>query len=352
MSNLQGKKLLVLGGGAAAYPVVKTAKQMGLYVIAVDYLEGGAAKEIADEQHLISTTDFDAMLQLIREKRIDGVFCGASEFNIQNMIKLTQMAGLPCYCNMQQWELMQNKANFKRVCREYGVPVVPEYPSDTAPENITYPVFVKPTDGSSSRGLTLVRSAEELPKAIEYAKEYSACKNVIIERFMDCKDISAFYAIQDGVVSLSHLVDIFRYNNREGVPTITSCVMYPSCLLERYLEKMDDKVKAMISGIGMSNGFVSFQFFTENGEFYAIECCLRISGNYDYPIIERINDISYMKMMIAYAVSGSMGEKNAAAHNVRSKSSNHASGGNGWRNRWSGQNYCPQKLSCDEQTGI
>lgn len=72
MGNLKGKKLLVLGG-AAAYPVAKTTKDMGLYVISVDYLDGGSAKEISDEQYKISTTDFDALLSLIKAKNIDGV---------------------------------------------------------------------------------------------------------------------------------------------------------------------------------------------------------------------------------------------------------------------------------------
>ena len=130
MSLFDDKKLLILGGGASVYGVVETAKKMGMYVICVDYYEEGVAKKIADENYNISTNDYDALLKLIEDKNIDGVFTGASEFNIQNMIKLTKMAQLPCYCSEELWILMQDKINFKKICKEYGIPVVPEYSKD------------------------------------------------------------------------------------------------------------------------------------------------------------------------------------------------------------------------------
>ena len=45
-------------------------------------------KRISPMKHIISTTDMDGLMHLIRDKSIDGVFCGPSEFNILNTIKL------------------------------------------------------------------------------------------------------------------------------------------------------------------------------------------------------------------------------------------------------------------------
>ena len=84
----EGKKLLVLGGTYASYDVVKNAREMGVHTIVADYYEHGMAKGIADETVLISTTDIEGLSKFIRAKGIDGVFCGPSEFNIRNMIRL------------------------------------------------------------------------------------------------------------------------------------------------------------------------------------------------------------------------------------------------------------------------
>ena len=94
-SAVKGKRLLVLGGTYSTLDVVQTAKKMGIHTIVTDYLPHGDAKDCADEQAMISTTDFEELGALIKEKHIDGVFTGASEFNIKNMIKLCHMNDLP-----------------------------------------------------------------------------------------------------------------------------------------------------------------------------------------------------------------------------------------------------------------
>lgn len=95
--GVEGKRLLVLGGTSATLDLVKNAKEMGVYTIVADYLEGGVAKEIADETALVSTTDLDELEALIKERRVDGAFCGPSEFNLRNLIRLCEKTGLPCY---------------------------------------------------------------------------------------------------------------------------------------------------------------------------------------------------------------------------------------------------------------
>ena len=57
MLELEGKRLLVLGGTVSTYDVVSHAKELGAYVIVTDYLDGGVSKEIADESYTISTSD-------------------------------------------------------------------------------------------------------------------------------------------------------------------------------------------------------------------------------------------------------------------------------------------------------
>ena len=106
------KKLLVLGGTMSTLDVVKTAKHMGIEVTVADYLEDGIAKKEADHAAIISTTDYPALINYIQEHDIDGVFTGASEFNIKNMIELCEKAGLPVYASKEQWDICYNKKRF------------------------------------------------------------------------------------------------------------------------------------------------------------------------------------------------------------------------------------------------
>ena len=83
----EGKRLLVLGG-TSAKDIVAQAKRMGVYTIVADFNETNAAKQIADESVIVSTADTEALVQVVKEYRIDGVFSGPSEFNIQQVMKV------------------------------------------------------------------------------------------------------------------------------------------------------------------------------------------------------------------------------------------------------------------------
>ena len=90
----------------------------------------------ADHAAIISTTDYPALINYIQEHDIDGVFTGASEFNIKNMIELCEKAGLPVYASKEQWDICSNKKRFKKLCEQYEVPTVPAYSFDSQTQSI------------------------------------------------------------------------------------------------------------------------------------------------------------------------------------------------------------------------
>ena len=73
---LQGKRLLILGGQLKLCDVVRRARERGVYTAVTDWYEDSPAKAIADRAFDISTSDVDAVVRLVREERMDGVFTG------------------------------------------------------------------------------------------------------------------------------------------------------------------------------------------------------------------------------------------------------------------------------------
>ena len=72
MNTLKGKRLLILGGSRISCEIVKRAQEMGIYVMVTDWypIEKSPAKQIADEAFLVSTADVDAVVQLIKDKKL------------------------------------------------------------------------------------------------------------------------------------------------------------------------------------------------------------------------------------------------------------------------------------------
>lgn len=310
MKEFEGKKLLVLGGGYASYHIVKIAKEQGAYVIVTDYLEGGMAKDIADKSLIISTVDMDRLLNVIKEKNIDGVFCGPSEFNIANVIKLCNLAGLPCYATKEQWDICSDKELFKNMCKKYDVPCVPEYHiteeflKDDL-DKIKYPVMVKPVDSSSSRGITVCNNHEELKTAYKEALKFSAKGHILVEKYIS-NDLAfaVRYIACNGEIHMLLTNDRYVVDPVERKALIGYVASYPSKLNAFYEETINPKVINMFKGLGIKNGALFMQALIDpdDGNIYFHEMGLRLSGGLTYTITEPATGISDAKMMIRYAL--------------------------------------------------
>lgn len=312
---VKGKKLLVLGGTYASYDIVKTAKDMGVYTIVTDNLpaDQGSAKQIADEVCQISTNDMKGLKQVISEKNIDGVFCGPSEFNLRNVITLCDMADLPCYATPELWEKCANKDVFKEYCRKNGVPTAQEYPvgcfeEPGKDEEVSYPVIVKPVDGSSSRGISICGDREEVLVAYERAMEVSNRKKVLIEQYIDNGgEIFSFrYILDEGKYYPYLTFDTFIVDPVEKKYLISAFTYFPSKYTDVFLEKVDPYVQKMFRDMGLKNGVAFIQALPYKGEIYCHEMGYRLSGGMIYKITEPLMGINDMKMMIRFALGEKM----------------------------------------------
>jgi biotin carboxylase len=310
--DIKGKKLLILGANAITCEIVNAAKALGVYTIATDYnpVEKAPAKLIADEYWNDSIMDYDVLLPKIKEHKVDGILTGFIDIVLLPYQHLCELAGLPCYATKEVFETTMDKAKFKRLCRDNGVTVIPEYDLDTfAPHviNEKNKVIIKPVDNSGSRGVVVCGKPEDFGQCLDYAMSFSKKKQVVIEKYMELDSVSASYNIQDGVISLSTFNDRYVHKSPDG-SAVTCLSLYPSKYLDDYMEKMNDKVCAMYRNLGVRNGLLSIQFFTDGEEFYVMEMGHRLTGGQHYMISKAENGISSLDQLIHFAVTGKMAD--------------------------------------------
>jgi len=318
--DVRGKRLLVLGG-TSAKDIVEQARRMGVYTIVADLDETNASKKISDESIVVSTTDTEMLVELIRKKKIDGVFAGPSEFNLQQVIKVCETACLPCYATRKQWDICQNKAAFKELCRRFGVPVVPEYDltSEMRLEDlarIKYPVVVKPTDACSSKGLSICKNENELKAAVPYAVSASETGHFIVEKCITSDyGFGCRYIASDGEIKLSATCDRYTVDEFDGKAHISAAAIFPSKKTAEYIKEIDPKVISMFKSIGLTNGTFFMQALVdqEDGQIFFHEMGLRLSGGLIYSMLEASCGYNDVQMMIRYALGGSMVEPDECA---------------------------------------
>jgi D-alanine--(R)-lactate ligase len=128
---------------------------------------------------------------------------------------LLELSGIPYVgCDIQSSALCMDKSLAYVVARDAGI-ATPHFWTVEANEKIdadrlTFPVFVKPARSGSSYGVSKVTRAEELPSALETAREYDAkvvVEEAVVGTEVGCAILSERFGLVAGEVdqiSLSH----------------------------------------------------------------------------------------------------------------------------------------------------
>lgn len=307
LTDLNGKKILLLGGHALMIHLIQKAHEMGMYTIVTDYVPNAPAKEYADEAYDISTLDVNALVQLAKEKGVDGVFTGYVDINLAPCCMVCERLGLPFYATLEQLEQTMNKVNFKKNCRKFEIPVVEDVSEellDGEYDHITYPVIVKPADSYSSKGISVCKRKEEMKEALQRAMEQSGCKQVLVEKYIEADDVYLYFTVQDGYVSLSAMADRLLNDEQDGYAPQPVGYFFPSKYLDVYYKEDHLKVQKMMTALGIKDGSFFMQGFAMDGDIVFFEMGLRLSGGAGYLQIAHQNEIDQREMHLRYAITG------------------------------------------------
>lgn len=282
------KKLLVLGGAYSQVPAIRRAKEMGYYVITCDYLMENPGHAFADESRNISTVDREAILQLSKEKNIDGIIAYASDPSAMTAAYVCDSMKIqgPTYESVR---LLCEKDRFRYFQKENGF-YAPDFYSvsglaelDRIEEKIVYPCMVKPVDSSGSKGVRRVEGQGQLENAVENALKFSRCGRVIIEKYIE----SDFHQLHgDGIVIDGKLLFVALGEQRfkNSVPIGTS---FPARVEKSLLASAYKEASRVIEASGYQWGGVNIEArIAAQNEICVVEVGPRTGGNYIPQLME------------------------------------------------------------------
>lgn len=320
------KKLLILGANPETIPLIETAKSMGLYTIVTDNDPQAPAKKFADKGININGMDVEGLVEFCKQEKVDAVLVGVADRLIEPYQKVCEALGLPCYSNEYQSEVLTNKGKFNNLCKEYNIPTIPSTPLykkdiDTDLENIIYPVFIKPIDRNSGKGMSVAYNKQELKDGIKKAFNTTSSDYILLERYMTCSDVLVSYTIVDGEPILSAMAD--RYTCKEQGKTSQVCLgaIYPSDLLDTYMAKEYPRMVKMLKGIGLKNAILTISAFVENNNFYYYDPGFRLQGEAPNLHMERINGFDQKEFLLNIALGNSADKNNITKADFQNKHS-------------------------------
>ena len=186
-------RVLLCGSGELGKEVVIELQRLGVEVIAVDRYADAPAMQVAHRSHVIDMLDGAALRAVIEREQPHFIVPEIEAIATATLVEL-EGEGYTVVPTARAAQLTMNREGIRRLAaEELGLPTSPYHFADTyedyaaAAEALGYPCVVKPIMSSSGKGQSLLRSADELQAAWQYAQEGGRAGKgrVIVEGFVD-----------------------------------------------------------------------------------------------------------------------------------------------------------------------
>lgn len=273
------KKLVVLGASYLQKPLFVKAKELGIETHCFAWEDGAVCKNQADYFYPVSVTEKEQILQKCKEIGINGIISIASDVAVPTMCYVAENMGL-IGNSYKDALIATDKYLMRKSFLENNVasPLFCLSDEINSLENFTYPLIVKPTDRSGSRGVEKVYNANELATAIERAKKESFSKQAIIEEFVVGKEVSVEAISWQG----KHYILAITDKVTTGEPFFVELEHHqPSELPNAIQEKLKEETLKALDALNIQYGASHTEIkITNDGQLFLIEVGARMGGDF------------------------------------------------------------------------
>ena len=285
---MSARTLLLLGGSAQQVIAIEEAKRCGYRTVVCDYLPDNPGQYHADAFYLTSTTDRDAVLEVARAENVDGIVAYASDPAAPTAAYVATAMGLPTN-PLDSVEILSTKTLIRQHLREIGMPcpnAVAIPGTATAAQALDlmaplhYPLVVKPTDSSGSKGVTVLSDPTGLASALDFARSFNRNGILIAEEFIhNAYDyvVGGDIFVQDGEIRFWGFMNCVRSKEHPLVPFLETL---PTKLPPDILEQTKDALQTLVSSLNLRFGELNVEVIIDpNGIPYILELGARAGGN-------------------------------------------------------------------------
>ena len=283
------KKILLLGGSAQQVIAIKTAKRLGYYIVLCDYLPDNPGQYVADKYYNVSTTDVEAVYKVAMAEKVDGILAYASDPAALPAAIVAERLGLPTNPSASV-AVLGVKHNFRKFLGENGFACPRNFTFNVGADikevkekiqELDFPIVVKPTDSSGSKGVTVLKSTEGLDAAIAWAESYSRNKILIVEEFIESNFpavIGGDIFVWDGKVILYGEMACLRGSEYNGL--IPMGEKSPAGLNSKQIENVHKELQRIITMLGIKFGELNIEILLDkNDNVHFLELGPRAGGN-------------------------------------------------------------------------
>lgn len=286
---MKQKKILLLGGSAQQLVAIRTAKELGYYTVVCDYLPDNPGQYIADKFYNVSTTDVDAVYEVAKIEMVNGILAYASDPASLPASIVAERLGLPTNPS-KSVEILGLKHPWRQFLQNNGFacpqvytfhPNTPKYEIIDCTSHFSFPLVVKPTDSSGSKGVTMLNDWKGIEKAIAWADTYSRNKVLLVEEYIQRgfpSVIGGDIFVWDGEIVLYGEMECLRDNLKS--PLIPIGEKKPLQINKLQKKRIHSELQRVIKALDIRFGELNIEIILDKDDnVHFLELGPRAGGN-------------------------------------------------------------------------
>lgn len=276
----EGKKLAIIGASYLQLPLICKAKHLGIETHVFAWKCDDVGEREADYFYPVSIVEKDQILEICRKIKIDGICSIASDLAVLTVCYVAEKMGLTGN-GITSSQISVNKYLMKKAFIDNGVPAANYILTDgiAIPDvsTLKFPLIVKPTDRSGSRGVTrLDSSSDNLKGAIERAIDQSLEKKALVEEFITGTEYSVECLSFEGNHQCLSLTKKYTTGNPHYIEIGH---LEPSDLDKKHIEKITEIVFKGLDSLNILYGASHSELKICGNEIKIIEIGARMGGD-------------------------------------------------------------------------
>lgn len=289
LSNLKpeyaGKRMLFLPGGVWQVPVIRLARQLGFYVTCADGTPQPPGFAAADEGVGVRLQDIGALVEIGRQRRVDVVMTEQTDFAVPLVAQVARALGLPGL-PVEVALAATHKGRMRERLQEAGIRQ-PRFRVCRTPDEVAaaitalgLPLFHKPADGQSSRGIGILRSP--CPTAVRAALQRSLAASQAREAIFEEVLHGTECTVEGFVVrGRPRTLAISSKEHFDDLPGVARTLTYPADFPEPVLERIAAANEAAARALGIPFGITHAEFMVDaDGQPWLVEMAARGGGSF------------------------------------------------------------------------
>lgn len=301
MSQINRKKLLLLGGSHAEIPLIKAAQELGWFVITTGNNRDGLGHPFADKTVFADFSDKEAMLELARNENVQAVCSGCNDFALLSTVYVCEKLGLPGHDNFATSIELHHKDKYRALATRLNVPtpqakvVRNNQEFENAIASLKFPIIVKPVDLTGGKGIHRVSNVDEAREAYKDATARTREDHIVVEEFVQGTNHGFSAMLVKGKVAFAFADNEQYFLNKYMVSGANT----PTTTSDAGLKKLRDYSERIAKELSLVDGILHIQYIEKfDGTPVIIEICRRPPGDLYIKFVKYATGVDYPKFIV------------------------------------------------------